>query len=126
MKRDALAFRALSVLEFGVAPLALLLFDWRYHEFWRDEAHPVLVARGVPLDMMPTQTRIDIAATILDAQAVAENFHAEKAVHFPGLGKGSRRRRRVLWNFQQIRFPHAQQKDVSLVLGRLDDQPYRL
>lgn len=49
--RAALLRRAAPLLRaapFAIMPALTALFDSRYHEFWRDEAQAVLVARDVP------------------------------------------------------------------------------
>jgi hypothetical protein len=38
-------------------PVVLMAFDWRFHEFWRDEAQAFTIARDVPLDELYGQVR---------------------------------------------------------------------
>jgi hypothetical protein len=50
----------LAILALLVAmPFSLMAYDWRYHEFWRDEAQAFTLARDVPLDMFYGALRME-------------------------------------------------------------------
>jgi hypothetical protein len=41
-----------------IVPVALMAYDWRFHEFWRDEAQAFTLARDVELDELYAQLRV--------------------------------------------------------------------
>jgi hypothetical protein len=47
--RGASPFKLAAGAALALAACALVAYDARYHEFWRDEVHPILLAQNVPL-----------------------------------------------------------------------------
>jgi hypothetical protein len=59
---------AAGLLFFAVA--ALVIYDARYHEFWRDEVQPILVGQNVPLRRFLTAKKVDGTPPLLDLVTV--------------------------------------------------------